>query len=164
LRGTRGQVIGLWGQTGVYVPTSSGGRMNNCAHAIPTDGAPLPRNPDAWLYPWCHCPVRLFFERLKRLFRGGPRHQPCLCRRSSPPLAGAVTSKVDSVTLISATKATVKYDLSAMGTPVATGASGTAVLQDGVWKLGDTVFCGLLTQAKSAGISLPVPAACGSGG
>jgi hypothetical protein len=36
-----------------------------------------------------------------------------------------VTSKVDSVTLTSATAAKVKYDLSALGTTVASGASGT---------------------------------------
>ena len=99
-----------------------------------------------------------------RLLQSGSQFSSAISAYASSPLAGAVTSKVDSVTLISATKATVKYDLSAMGTPVATGASGTAVLQDGVWKLGDTVFCGLLTQAKGAGISLPVPAACGSAG
>jgi hypothetical protein len=76
-----------------------------------------------------------------------------------------VTSKVDSVTLTSATKASVKYDLSAMGTPVATGAIGAAVLQDGVWKLGDrVVFCTLLAEAKGAGLALPVPAACDSAG
>jgi hypothetical protein len=38
------------------------------------------------------------------------------------------------VTLTSATQAKVKYDLSAMGTTVAKGASGTSVLQGGTWK------------------------------
>jgi hypothetical protein len=75
-------------------------------------------------------------------------------------MAAAVTSKVDSVTLTSSTEATVKYDLSAMGTTVATGASGTSVLQDGTWKVGDDVFCGLLNEAKSAGLTIPVPSAC----
>ena len=63
-----------------------------------------------------------------------------------------MTSKVDSVSLTSSTKATVKYDLSALGTTVASGATGTSVLQDGTWKVGDDVFCGLLTQAKSVGL------------
>jgi hypothetical protein len=70
---------------------------------------------------------------------------------------------VDSVTLSSATQAKVKYDLSALGQTVANGASGTAVLQDGTWKVGDDVFCGLLSEAKSAGVlSVPLPAACSS--
>jgi hypothetical protein len=67
---------------------------------------------------------------------------------------------VDSVTLTSATAAKVKYDLSALGTTVASGATGTSVLQDGTWKVGDDVFCGLLSQAKSAGLTVPVPSAC----
>jgi hypothetical protein len=97
-----------------------------------------------------------------QLLQSGSQFSSALSAFEASPLAGAVTSTVKSVTLTSATEATVKYDLSAMGTPVASGASGTAVLEDGVWKLGDTVFCGLLTEAKSAGIALPVPAACGS--
>jgi hypothetical protein len=69
---------------------------------------------------------------------------------------------VDSVTLDSATKATVKYDLTAAGSTVETGATGSSVLQDGTWKVGDDVFCGLLTQAKAFGMNVPVPSACSS--
>jgi hypothetical protein len=68
------------------------------------------------------------------------------------------------VSLTSSTQAKVKYDLSAMGTTVASGATGTSVLQNGIWKVGDDVFCGLLTQAKSAGLTIPVPTACSSAG
>jgi hypothetical protein len=49
-----------------------------------------------------------------------------------------------------------------LGTTVANGASGSSVLQNGTWKVGDDVFCGLLTQAKSAGLTIPVPSACSS--
>jgi hypothetical protein len=79
-------------------------------------------------------------------------------------MASAVSSKVDSVTLNSPTQATVKYNLSALGQTVASGATGTAVLQNGTWKVGDGVFCGLLTQAKTAGVISAVPAACSSAG
>lgn len=82
---------------------------------------------------------------------------------SGSPLASAVTSKVDSVTLTSATQATVKYDLTAAGTTVASGATGTAVLQDGVWKVGDDVFCGLLKEGASL-LNIKVPTACNSAG
>ena len=95
-----------------------------------------------------------------QLLQNGSDFTAALSAFTSSPLATAVTSKVDSVTLTSATEATVKYDLSALGQTVASGATGTAVLQNGVWKVGDTVFCGLLSEAKSAGISIPVPAAC----
>ncbi|HEX7165165.1 MAG TPA: hypothetical protein VF223_28460 [Trebonia sp.] len=97
-----------------------------------------------------------------QLLENGSQFSSAIGAFASSPLAAAVTSKVDSVTLTSATKAKVKYDLSAMGTTVASGASGTSVLQDGTWKVGDDVFCGLLSQAKSAGLTIPVPSACNS--
>lgn len=97
-----------------------------------------------------------------QLLENGSQFTSAISAFAASPLAAAVTSKVDSVTMSSATKATVKYDLSAMGTTVASGATGDSVLQNGTWKVGDTVFCGLLTQAKSAGISIPVPSACSS--
>jgi hypothetical protein len=102
-------------------------------------------------------------ERVQ-LLENGSQFTSAISAFASSPLAAAVTSKVDSVSLSSATEAKVKYDLSAMGTTVASGASGTAVLQDGTWKVGDDVFCGLLTEAKSAGITIPVPSACSSAG
>ena len=97
-----------------------------------------------------------------QLLENGSQFSSAITAFAASPLAAAVTSKVDSVSLSSATKAKVKYDLSAMGTTVASGASGSAVLQDGTWKVGDGVFCGLLTEAKSAGITIPVPSACSS--
>ncbi len=96
------------------------------------------------------------------LLQNGSQFSASVAAFASSPLAAAVSSKVDAVTLDSATKATVKYDLTAMGTTVATGATGSSVLQDGTWKVGDDVFCGLLTEAKSAGMTVPVPSACSS--
>jgi hypothetical protein len=78
---------------------------------------------------------------------------------SASPLASAVSSTVDSVTLSSSTQAAVKYDLTAGGTSVASGQTGTAVLQDGTWKVGDDVFCGLLKEGASL-LGMTVPAAC----
>lgn len=99
-----------------------------------------------------------------QLLQNGSQFTSAINAFASSPLAAAVTSKVDSVTLSSATTATVKYNLSALGTTVATGASGTSVLQDGTWKVGDEVFCGLLGEAVSAGVlaKSTVPSACGS--
>jgi hypothetical protein len=80
---------------------------------------------------------------------------------AASPLAAAVSAKVDSVTLNSPTKATVKYDLTAAGTTVASGATGSAVLENGTWKVGDDVFCGLLKQGAAL-LKITVPAACNS--
>jgi hypothetical protein len=99
-----------------------------------------------------------------QLLQNGSEFSSAISAFASSPLAAAVTSKVDSVALTSSTEATVKYDLSALGTTVAKGASGTAVLEDGTWKVGDGVFCGLLTEAVSAGVmsKSAVPSACSS--
>jgi ferric-dicitrate binding protein FerR (iron transport regulator) len=78
---------------------------------------------------------------------------------SASPLASAVSAKVTSVTVTSATQATVKYDLTAAGVSVASGASGVAVLEGGVWKVGDASFCGLLKEGASF-LKISLPSAC----
>ena len=95
------------------------------------------------------------------LLENGAQFASAISAFSASPLAQAVSSKVDSVAVTSATKANVKYDLTAAGTAVATGQTGTSVLQNGVWKVGDDVFCGLLKQGASL-LNISVPAACNS--
>jgi hypothetical protein len=96
-----------------------------------------------------------------QLLENGSQFASAINAFSASPLAKSVSSKVDSVSVTSATKANVKYDLTAAGTPVATGQTGTSVLQDGTWKVGDDVFCGLLKQGASL-LNISVPAACNS--
>jgi hypothetical protein len=96
-----------------------------------------------------------------QLLENGSEFASAISAFSASPLAQQVSSKVDSVSVTSATKANVKYDLTAAGTSVATGQTGTSVLQDGVWKVGDDVFCGLLKQGASL-LNISVPAACNS--
>jgi hypothetical protein len=95
------------------------------------------------------------------LLENGAQFASAINAFSASPLAQSVSSKVDSVSVTSATKANVKYDLTAAGTPVATGQTGTSVLQNGVWKVGDDVFCGLLKQGASL-LNISIPAACNS--
>lgn len=97
-----------------------------------------------------------------QLLENGEQFAAAISSLSSTPLASGLSSKVDSVSVTSATKATVKYDLSALGQTVANGATGSSVLQDGTWKVGDDVFCGLLNQAKTFGLSVTVPSVCSS--
>ena len=98
-----------------------------------------------------------------QLLENGPQFAAAITAFSASPLASAVSSKVDSVTVTSSSKADVKYDLTAAGTAVATGQTGTSVLQNGVWKVGDDVFCGLLKQGAAL-LNIKVPAACNSAG
>jgi hypothetical protein len=95
------------------------------------------------------------------LLENGAQFASAINAFSASPLAQSVSSKVDSVSVTSATKANVKYDLTAAGTSVATGQAGTSVLQNGVWKVGDDVFCGLLKQGASL-LNISIPAACNS--
>jgi purine-cytosine permease-like protein len=95
------------------------------------------------------------------LLENGAQFASAISAFSASPLAQSVSSKVDSVSVTSATKANVKYDLTAAGTSVATGQTGTSVLQNGVWKVGDDVFCGLLKQGASL-LNISIPAACNS--
>jgi hypothetical protein len=95
------------------------------------------------------------------LLENGAQFASAISAFSASPLAQSVSSKVDSVSLTSTTKANVKYDLTAAGTPVATGQTGTSVLQNGVWKVGDDVFCGLLKQGAAL-LNISIPAACNS--
>jgi hypothetical protein len=97
-----------------------------------------------------------------QLLQNGSDFESSVRAFSSSPLAAAVTSRVNSVALSSATQAKVKYDLSSGKTIVASGATGVSVFQDGTWKVGDGVFCGLLNQARKQGLSVTMPAACGS--
>jgi hypothetical protein len=96
-----------------------------------------------------------------QLLENGEQFSSAINAFSASPLAQSVSSKVDSVSLTSSTKANVKYDLTAAGTSVATGQAGTSVLQGGTWKVGDDVFCGLLKQGASL-LNISVPAACNS--
>lgn len=96
------------------------------------------------------------------LLQNGSQFSAAISSLSSTPLASGLTSKVDSVSVTSSTKAAVKYDLSALGQTVATGATGSSVLENGIWKVGDDVFCGLLTEAKTFGLSVTVPSVCKS--
>ena len=96
-----------------------------------------------------------------QLLENGSEFASAINAFSASPLAQQVSSKVDSVSVTSATKANVKYDLTAAGTSVASGQTGTSVLQNGVWKVGDEVFCGLLKEGASL-LNISVPAACNS--
>jgi hypothetical protein len=97
------------------------------------------------------------------LLQNGAAFSGAIGAFAGSPLASNVSAKVTSVTLTSPTKATVKYDLVAAGQSVASNTAGTAVLENGTWKVGDASFCGLLGQAGSI-LNIKVPAACKSAG
>ena len=93
------------------------------------------------------------------LLQNGQVFNSAISSFSTSPLAANVSAKVTGVTLTSATKATVKYNLIAAGQSIPS--TGAAVLENGTWKVADSSFCGLLSEAASLTNS-SVPAACKS--
>jgi len=139
--------------TSAPAATTSAATASSSAAAGGTAVAQITANWEAFFNPATPNSKRV------QLLENGAQFASAISAFSASPLAQSVSSKVDSVSLTSATKANVKYDLTAAGTAVATGQTGTSVLQNGVWKVGDDVFCGLLKQGASL-LNISVPAAC----
>jgi hypothetical protein len=95
------------------------------------------------------------------LLQNGSQFTSAINNMKSSPLAAGANARVLSVSNVTATQATVKYDV-LLGTTVALpNQTGTAVFQDGTWKVGDGSLCGLLSlELKKS----QLPAACSSAG
>jgi hypothetical protein len=141
--------------TSAPVATTSAATASSSAAAGGSAVAQITANWEAFFNPATPNSKRV------QLLENGSEFASAINAFSASPLAQQVSSKVDSVSVTSATKANVKYDLTAAGTSVASGQTGTSVLQDGVWKVGDDVFCGLLKEGASL-LNISVPAACNS--
>lgn len=141
--------------TSAPAATTSAATASSSAAAGGTAVAQITANWEAFFNPATPNSKRV------QLLENGSEFASAINAFSASPLAQQVSSKVDSVSVTSATKANVKYDLTAAWTSVATGQTGTSVLQDGVWKVGNEVFCGLLKQGASL-LNISVPAACNS--
>ena len=95
-----------------------------------------------------------------QLLQDGSQVASVIRSQSGSSLASLATAKVTSVTVTSATQATVKYKILVGGTPQLTQ-TGTAVLENGTWKVGLSSFCALLI-IENAGKTSGLPAACKS--
>ena len=96
-----------------------------------------------------------------KLLQNGTVFEPAIKAFASFPLANGITAKVTSVTINSATKAAVTYNLTAAGgSALLSGQKGVAVYQDGTWKVGDASLCGLFKLIPGG----TIPAACNSVG
>ena len=87
------------------------------------------------------------------LLEDGESLRAALEQRAQDPLMGQATATVDDVELSGPTQATVTYDVLLSGAVALPKAQGTAVLQDGVWKVGAASFCALV----SLGATAPIP-------
>jgi hypothetical protein len=95
------------------------------------------------------------------LLQDGSQFQSIIKNQAGSGLAALATAKVTHVTVNSPTQATVTYEILVSGTPELKNQTGTAVLENGTWKVGVGSFCGLLTL-ENAGKTAGLPAACKS--
>jgi hypothetical protein len=97
------------------------------------------------------------------LLQNGSQFESVIKAQAGSALASSATSKVAKVTVVSPTQAKVIYTIYVGGSPALANQAGVAVLQNGVWKVGDASFCGLLT-VENGGKTSGLPAACSSAG
>ena len=96
-----------------------------------------------------------------KLLQNGVALESAIKTFANFPLASGIGAKVTNVTVNSATKAAVTYNLtSSDGSALLSNQKGVAVYQDGTWKVGDQSLCGLFTLIPGG----TVPAACNSAG
>ncbi len=93
------------------------------------------------------------------LLQNGSGFSSVINSQAGSPLALAATAKVTNVSLTGTTQAAVSYGIYLSGKSALPGQTGVAVYQDGVWKVGDTSFCGLL-KLEAGGSSKGLPAGC----
>jgi hypothetical protein len=95
------------------------------------------------------------------LLQNGSTFEAAIKDFANFPLASSLGAKVTSVTVTSSTSATVGYNITtSTGTSLLSGQKGTAVYQNGGWKVGDASLCGLLKLVPGS----TAPAACNSVG
>jgi hypothetical protein len=94
------------------------------------------------------------------LLQNGSSFSSAIDSFSKLPLADGIGAKVTGVTVTSATSATVTYSIVSGNTTLLGGQTGTAVYEDGMWKVGDASLCNLFKLVPGGS----VPAACSSAG
>jgi hypothetical protein len=77
-------------------------------------------------------------------------------------LSSGASAKVLKVSNVTASTADVEYTIYLGGTPALANQHGTAVYQDGTWKVGISSFCALLT-AENSGNASKDPSICRTG-
>ena len=92
------------------------------------------------------------------LLQNGSKFTAAIGAFAQLPLASGIGAKVTAVTVNSPTSATVTYAITSGGTSLLSGQHGTAVYQDGTWKVGDASLCGLFKLIPGG----TVPSACSS--
>jgi hypothetical protein len=92
------------------------------------------------------------------LLQNGQAFASVIKAQSGSSLASSASATVSGVTVTSPTQAKVTYSVLLGGTPALKDQPGVAVLQNGMWKVGDQSFCALLTLENNG----KAPSVCSS--
>ncbi len=92
------------------------------------------------------------------LLQNGQKFASVINAQAGSSIATGAGAKVTAVVVNSPTSATVSYNITLNGTPALSNQTGTAVYQDGSWKVGDVSFCELL-KLENGGTA---PSVCSS--
>ncbi|MFD0314048.1 hypothetical protein [Streptomyces flavalbus] len=135
-------------------PTPTAQRTTTGAATAPADAAQAEREiKDNW---------RKFFdpgtslEEKQTVLENGDQMAPVLRAFSGDERGGQVQAEVTEVEFTSATGANVTYTLTLRGATALPDASGTAVEQDGTWKVSAKTLCALV-RLSGDGSTAPVP-------
>jgi hypothetical protein len=94
------------------------------------------------------------------LLQDGQEFAQIIRAQAGSPLASEASASVSKVRVTKPDQAAVTYSILVGGKPALPNQSGTAVYQDGSWKVGATSFCGLLVLENGGSSSSSLPAAC----
>jgi hypothetical protein len=95
------------------------------------------------------------------LLQDGQQFASVIKSQAGGGLAASATAKVTKVTVSSPAQAAVTYNILVAGQTALSGKTGTAVKQNGTWKVGLASFCGLLAL-ENGGKTSGLPSACQS--
>jgi len=90
------------------------------------------------------------------LLENGQKFASIINAQAGSGIAASAGAKVHAVVVNSPAQATVHYDITLNGQTALGNQTGTAVYQDGMWKVGDVSFCQLL-KIENAGTA---PSVC----
>jgi len=163
--------LGLALALAVAACSSSSSSSSSSASSAPASSAPASSAPASSSSAVNAAAVAEITTNWEKFFNAStPTSEKVALLQNGSAFAGAIGSlshlvsglgaKVTAVTVNSATTATVTYNLTAGGSTLLSGQTGTAVYEDGVWKVADASLCGLIKLVPGGS----VPAACSSAG
>jgi hypothetical protein len=93
------------------------------------------------------------------LLQDGSQFQAIIAAQANSTLESEASAAVTKVALTSASQAKVTYTILLAGAPALPDESGISVLSGGVWQVGVSSFCGLLTL-ENGGSAKGLPSIC----